>query len=137
MTNGYPINLVVREWVIGASAMMTMWILPIFCLYLLKRMRRPNWYAEKWVRTLIAFAVMVSGFMVRSDWVWAVLWSETHAGALPDAGHLWPIDLLGGILTTIGAACVIREISPKGWETRLTAAAVLSTAVVLIAVHVI
>jgi hypothetical protein len=119
-----PMQVLVREWVLGESFVLTLCMLVIFLANIVVYARRKPeggiwhlyWAQSDWMRAAIALTTFLAGISMRAMWVWALLWKWTHGHHVETIEKLWFIDVIAGLLTIIGGVLVVREFTPSEWS---------------------
>ena len=130
-------QVTVREWVLEASTLVSLCMLAVWLWFLVPRVCTSRFYADDTTRGIIGIAAFVIGGLMRGVWVSGLLWSFSHHEDVDKVAALWPIDLIGGIVTVAGGLCVIREFAPDGYGTRLAIIAAFASAAALLIIHVL
>lgn len=121
--NHVAINIIIREWVLGVTFMLTSCMAVMFIVFLLTRAKEYNYgtlyvefYKSEWARAAIGLTAFIAGVSMRAAWVWMLLWDYERYGKSDRITAYWPIDILAGALTIVGGLCVIREFTPSEWN---------------------
>lgn len=108
----FPVELVVREWIVGLSACLCIWIDFTMALFVFPALWKGDRW-KPWVQTASAMMIFTAGVGLRAAWVWALLFSYTHNKVFAGVEDWWQIDVVAGILTAIGAVWKIRQFTPQ------------------------
>lgn len=116
-------NVIIREWVLGETFMVTGCMVLVFMIFVVMRAKdlryqifTSEFYGSKWTRASIGLITFMTGVSLRAGWVWALLWSYERNGITNGVTSYWPLDIVAGALTIIGGLCVIREFTPDDWN---------------------
>jgi hypothetical protein len=108
-----PMNVIIREWVIGATMIVIIGLMVVFAAYVIPHLR--DWRKEFWVRVTAYLMVFCFGLVIRWAWIWFLLWNFEKHGSDNWIGEYWPIDVVGGVLTTASGLGLIYSFSPDNW----------------------
>src|SRR5579864_2096506 len=95
-----PFNVVVREWVLGETFMVTGCMVIVFMIFVFMRARdmeyrvfSADFYNSDWTRAAIGLITFLAGVSLRAIWVWMLLWSYEKYGETKIIEGWWPIDI--------------------------------------------
>ena len=121
--NGVAFNVIIREWVLGETFMVTACMVVVFVVFVFLRARDLDYrifsvefYSSDWTRAAIGLITFLTGVSLRAVWVWMLLWSYERYGKTGIVEGWWPLDIVAGALTIVGGLCIIREFTPADWN---------------------
>lgn len=129
-------HLIAREWIALLRLVSSACVVGVVTWAVVPRMLKPGWREKGWVRGNLGWAAFAMGNTVSLLWIWPLLRHyDGPAGEFPWAINLWEIDIIGGILTIIGAMCIVRECVPEEKAKSVSWAAVIAMIAITIGAH--